>query len=304
MRLTRLTIATGPLLATICSIATAHEFWIEPETHRPLAGKVFRVALHHGERFAGEVVPRDERKIRRFVALPGPGAESGADTPVVGRSGGPHSLARVVAPGPHIIVYESCDQTSVLPADRFEAYLREEGLDAIIRQRAQRGESDRPGRETYTRCAKSLVLSSPAGAAGDCDACDRAVGLPLEIIAGRVPHTVAERGSSPSQPLLLEVRYAGQPLPDAELVAVNRADPARLLRVTTDAKGQAAIPLPSAGRWMITTIHMVRVEPHAASDEQRPAAPGDWHSYWASLAFEISAPHDGGAPSPGATHSK
>src|SRR5262249_25593008 len=45
----------------------AHDFWIEPSTFRPSVPSRLNVALRVGQDFRGDPVPRDDRKIERFV---------------------------------------------------------------------------------------------------------------------------------------------------------------------------------------------------------------------------------------------
>lgn len=304
----------------ISAAAQAHEFWIEPETHRPAVGKVLRVSLLHGERFAGEVVARDESQISRFVILGGD-----QQGPIVGRSGGSASLARPVAAGTNILVYESAGKSIELPAEKFEAYLKEEGLSAIARQRAARGESGEPGREVYSRCAKAIVVAGDAAAARNA-VTDRVVGLPLEILLKRVPEIPSGVLSADAR-LSAQALFRGRPLVGARVVAVCKDEPKHLLEAVTDGDGMVSFPIARGGRWMITTIHMIRAEEEAvpghgsapasqqpaggASAEPASAAPGgdarprsDWCSFWASSTFEITTAGDPGAPLPGADGEK
>ena len=69
------------IVSGLCGVTKAHEFWIEPETHRTQPGAVVRIGLRLGERFLGEVVRRDDALIDKFVSA-GPEGEQR----IVGRS--------------------------------------------------------------------------------------------------------------------------------------------------------------------------------------------------------------------------
>ena len=81
--------------------------------------------------------------------------------PLVGRPGAdPAGLLRVDAPGLMVIGYRSHPSAVEQTAEKFNQYLKEEGLETIAALRARRGETGAV-RELFSRCAKSLVLSGP-----------------------------------------------------------------------------------------------------------------------------------------------
>lgn len=244
--------------------AQAHQFWIEPSTFEPAAGEIVRVSVFVGERFAGEPFARDGTHIKRFELVTDAGAAK-----VIGRSGAtPAGMARMSNDGLGILVYESNPRVSELPANRFETYLREEGLESVIAQRAARGESQAAGTEAYHRCAKSIVKCGSGSGSGF----DREVGLPLEIIPLNNP-----LAWSSEKPLRVRVLFEGKPLAGARLVAMNRSAPQQHVELRTSDAGEAEIVINRDGEWLLTTIHMIR----AAS-----AADTDWVSYWSSLTFD------------------
>ncbi len=265
--------ATGPV--------SAHEFWIEASPFQVPVGGLVRVSLHHGERFLGEPVPRDPGTIESFQMIGPDGAH-----PVVGRGGSVTSFARPELPGLHIIAYQSGRLRVELPAEEFEQYLREEGLEGIADMRAGRDQSDRAGREVYSRCAKALIRvdaasasDGAAGAQGDAAGAqdrDRGLGLPLEIVAEGNPCALR-----PGDEMGLKLLFKRKPLEGATVIAVDRADPRRLVSQKTDERGRAAFTLANPGTWMFTTIHMVAAPRDANAD---------WESFWASLTFELPEP--------------
>jgi uncharacterized GH25 family protein len=254
----------------------AHDFWIEPSTFRPSPGSVVQVALRVGEDFKGEPVKRDGAKIEKFVIL-GPEGEK----PIMGMEGAdPAGLAKVDAAGLHVAAYFGKPRSIELPADKFEEYLREEGLETIVAQRAERGEREKPGREIYSRCAKAMIFADGKTVSADAEA-PPTVGMPLELAAEKNPYLAP--GKTPFRVRLL---FHGQPLAGAKLAMVTKESPAAAEFARTDSDGWAAFKAPLGGTVMITTVHMVRA---SASVEV------DWESYWATLIFEAKPPAaDGG----------
>jgi hypothetical protein len=176
---------------------------------------------------------------------------------------------RLAAAGLHVVGYLSHPSSVELPADKFDAYLHDEGLDAIATQRAARPRSAAPVREQYVRCAKSLLQVGPAVPSQT----DRRLGLPLELIAERNPYAIGADRRLP-----LRLTYQDRPLAGALVVAINSLDPAARQSARSDAEGRVSFVLRPGGLWLVKAVHMVE----AAADSG-----ADWSSLWASLTFEV-----------------
>lgn len=243
----------------------AHDFWIEPTSFRPEVGSVVGIGLRVGEGFDGDPVPRAAEKIERFVLLSRSGARDVEGVP--GRD--PAGVTRVAEPGYLVVGYRSRHSRVELPAEKFEEYLKEEGLEKIVATRAARGESDRPSREIYSRCAKAILDAGGAGTRGH----DEVLGFRLELVPERSPKEV---GGGRSMPVRL--LFERKPLAGALVVAMKREDPEKRLSARSDESGRVVFDLPRGGVWLVKSVHMV-------------PAPGpsgaDWESLWASLTFEV-----------------
>ena len=243
----------------------AHDMWIEPTTFAPDAGKILGVRLRVGQDLLGDPLAYDPSLIEQFVFEDSAGRKS-----VVGRAGGdPAGLLRVAAPGLVVIGYHSKPSAVELTAEKFNQYLKEEGLDAVAALRARRNETGAKARELFSRCAKSLVLSGPTS---DTQV-DRPLGFTLELVAERNPYGSAKGSETP-----FRLTYENRPLSGALVVAINRLNPAQKLTARTDSDGRVRFSVTSEGMWLVKAVHMV------------PAPAGtnaDWRSYWASLTFEM-----------------
>jgi uncharacterized GH25 family protein len=255
--------AGAMLLATLgVSRALAHDFWIEPSTFRPPVPSQLTVALRVGQDFRGDPVPRDDRKIDRFV-LAGPAGES----VIPGLPGtDPAGFARIEHPGLAVIGYRSRRTSIELEAEKFEKYLAEEGLERVSKARAERGETNKPGKEVYSRCAKALVLA----AGGPTTGFDRPLGFTLEL----VPEKLAEKPGE----LPVRLLYDGRPLEGALVVAIHHDEPEKKISSRTGRDGRARLLLARAGTWLVKAVHMVPAPKETGAD---------WESLWASLTFEI-----------------
>lgn len=262
------TLAIGLAALVFQTAAAAHDFWIEPTVWTPNAGAAIGVRLKVGDGFPGDPVARNPARIERFIAL-APGAGAGAEeSPVPGVGGAePAGETRCEQPGVMVLAYRSLPVPITLEADKFTAYLAEEGLERVIDARAQAGASDSPGREKYSRCAKALVLVGD----GPHDGFDRTIGLRLELTPLPDADPFALRAD---EPFRVRLTFDGRPVEGA---LVDAAQPGgSVVASRTDADGVAALALRADGFWRIAAMHMIPAD----------AADADWESLWASLTFE------------------
>lgn len=258
------------VLLAIASPLSAHDFWIEPSSFRPALDESVQVRLFVGESFRGAPVPRLPERIERFAAI----AASG-ETPIPGEAGvDPAGFARFASPGAHWIVYDSASTPIELPATKFEIYLAEEGLEAVSNARSAAGASTAPGREIYSRCAKSLVGVGDNDVEAMAALVQRPVGLELELVPESDPRRLGYDG-----PLAIQLLFRGAPLANALVVALPRSRPDARTTARTDVSGRVWLTLTSREIWLVKAVHMTTVPP-GRSD-------ADWESFWASLTFEI-----------------
>ncbi|MFN0102872.1 MAG: DUF4198 domain-containing protein [Bryobacteraceae bacterium] len=244
-----------------------HDMWIEPTSFRPEAGQLIGVKLRVGQELLGDAIPRNARAIREFVVADASGRQT-----VMGREGSdPAGFLRVANAGVAVIGYSSHASSMELPADQFNAYLKEEGLEAVMAERARRKQGGAKARELFSRCAKSL-LATGATAPGQGD---RALGFPLELVAERNPY-----GLGPGEALPVRLTYENRPLAGALVVALNRLQPGVKVTARTDREGRVRLRLPGDGMWMVKAVHMI---PAPAGAE------AEWASYWASLTFAMGS---------------
>jgi uncharacterized GH25 family protein len=236
--------------------AFAHDFWIEPATFSPRPGQIVPIKLRVGQDLLGDPVPRDPSLLNRFVLH-----DAGGRKALPGRDGAdPAGLFRVDANGLLVIGYLSNPSSMEQPADKFNQYLQEEGLDRIPRQSAS------PVHEQFSRCAKSLAAAGPVDPAQS----DRLLGFPLELLAEKNPYALG-----PAENLPVRLFYRNRPIADTLVVAFNRRNPSQKQSARTDAQGRVRFRLAQPGLWLIKAVHMTPA----------PAKAG-WASYWASLTFE------------------
>jgi hypothetical protein len=289
----RLAIACAALIALCAAPVAAHDFWIQPSNFRPALDERVGVALLFGELWQGEEVPRNPERILGFRSFDAGGAHD-----VVGVDmQSPAGFLRPREAGTVLVAYHCTPNSIALPAEKFESYLRDEGLERVIEARRAAGERGDAARELYQRCAKSLLVagqpeSSPEGPGGPGWAggaiWERRAGLPLELSPLADPSACAAERVLP-----LELTFRAQPLEGAQVVAFERSSPAATRvagRTDRDGRVRLALPVvpgpqaPALEQWLVKSVHMER-----ASDR----AQADWESWWASLTFAAEAPRGG-----------
>src|SRR5215470_12508901 len=160
----------------------AHDMWIEPTTFSPTVGEIVGARLRVGQDFLGDPLPRDPALVKQFVFEDAEGRKQ-----LVGRDGAdPAGYLRAASPGLVVVGYFSNPSQVELDAAKFNQYLKEEGLDSVAEWRARNKQTGASVRESFTRCAKSLVLAGePSAKSGD-----RQLGFTLELLAERNPYTL------------------------------------------------------------------------------------------------------------------
>lgn len=242
------------------SSVSAHDFWLEPSTFRPKVGENLTVSLLVGQNFVGDPIPRSSQLIDSFVVR-----EQAGTRPVNGfENQDPAGLLRVEKAGLAIVAYRSKPYLLDLPADKFEEFLKNEGLQQISAMRMKRGESAKPDRERFFRYAKAFVVAGKGG--GDFA---RSFGFRYELIP--------ETDPMGATPLRVRAVFEGKPLAGIVVSALHRDDPKARLTARTDASGRVTFALPKPGVWLVKSVQMVAAP---------KGADVDWESLWASLTFQ------------------
>jgi uncharacterized GH25 family protein len=248
----------GVLCFTCATSSWGHDFWIEPLKFQASSGTAVTLKLLVGQEFKGDSALYLPEQFERYVVV-----ASNAEQPVVGNRGDDPAGRIVIGDGMNVVGYHSRKfEVSFDSLQEFESYLQQEGLE----RQATRARERSGGRilEIYSRHAKALVAGPNARDAADC-----MLGFPLEIVAETNPYHQKD--------LRLRLLYLGRPLEGTLVTAFSKADPARKLRLRTDAEGRVRFTVPRPGVWLVTAVHMM---------PKRWYERADWESFWASLTFE------------------
>jgi uncharacterized GH25 family protein len=261
------------VVASIALVYTAplyaHDFWIEPINFQPASGEEVPLLLRVGQDLSGDRLPYINDWFSDYRVIAPDGVR-----PIDGLMGDdPAGSFRASEPGLYMVGYRSTLDFVELDAKKFNSYLRNEGLDQIIELRRERGQSDQPAPEYYSRCAKSLIR---AGEGGSVDAFSATIGYTLELVPEANPYALA-----PGDQLPIQLLYQKAPIENILVVAFTADSPENKSQLRTDADGRVSLLLDRPGLWLIKAVHMIETPPSVTT--------ADWESFWASLTFRLPA---------------
>lgn len=248
----------------------AHEYWLEPDSFFVKAGQQTGIHL-----FVGQALKKDEERTYRgsqvtsfqmFSPMGNFDLRSMADedkSPIL-RFGGER-------PGAYLLDLERGWSYITLDGDKFEDYLREEGMEYIIAERARLGESGKPGRERYSRSIKTLLqIGDVLGGSAKERAWSK-----LEIVPLDNPYS-----RKAGDKIGFQFWFDGRPLANKTVFADNRDGiQFSTIKLTTDANGKVSFKLATRGVWLIRSVHMQRCE--------KKCGDSDWESFWATFTFGL-----------------
>lgn len=253
---------------TMASAASAHDFWLEPATYAAAEGESVAVRFMIGHGDEHEPWNLQLEKVAELKSCVAARCEIEAD--IVPNAGGAIGRAQVAFRNAEtrVLAFESKPSFSELEASRFTDYAKKEGLSAILADRAKRGLEGRPGRELYSRRAKTLIHVGDA-TPGDVSI---AIGHTLEILPLKNPLALKAGDMFP-----VRVLFNGAPLSGATIDLDDLSDAQGPLRAAiTDADGAANFRIEGAGPFKLMTIWGVPLE-----DRRR----ADYETFFASLTF-------------------
>lgn len=260
-----------PMLAimALAEPVEAHDFWLQPQRFRIDVGAVVPIAIlvGHGVNRAPWGVASDRVLLLRDF---GPRGVVDHLAALRNRPVAAISAMRFTTAGTHIVALQSTHASSELPAVRFNDYLTQEGLTPASAARAQAGAARAPGREIYSRRAKTLVQVGPPGA--DQRHVTRPLGLTLEIVPERNPYAPGRTAAFP-----VRIVYQGRALPGALVKLTNlQADEKPVATRLSDRNGRAVFDVPNSGLWQFNVVWTKPIKGDAR---------GDFDTTFSSLTF-------------------
>jgi uncharacterized GH25 family protein len=269
----RLRAALAALAMTFLGIlpAQGHDFWVQPADYWVIPGVdgSFTLQVGHGPFRQRSLIPLS--RILRFEGI-GP-EELGVDLRPRLQLGGRTSDGATDFPkqGTYVLVLQTDTRAySLLPAIRFNDYLRYEGLTPALDYRERTHRMAMDGSEKYSRQAKALLqVGKPSGPQPQVT---KPVGLVLEIVPDVDPYATPRPKTLP-----VHVLYRGRRLAGALVMLTNLEHDANPVEVhLTDRNGEAEFATPPSGEWLLNVI-WTEVTP--------PSSDTDFETTFSSLSF-------------------
>jgi len=246
-------------------LANAHDFWIEPSSFTPAPGAQVDIRLREGMDFKGNTLPYIPEWFSDFSQTTSAGREAIESIP------GDDPAAVLVARDNALLVgYRSNRAFVELPAEKFNSYLDEEGMEFIRKERIAKGEDADPAPEYFVRCAKTLLQTGDPGAS---KVFGTVLGYTLELTPLSNPYL-----QKVGDELTFQLEYRGKPAAGLLVQAFTADNPVDRQRIRTDSNGKAVVKLTRPGIWMIKAVNIQSI----IGDPK-----GKWQSYWASYLFEL-----------------
>ncbi len=258
------------LLITTVTAALAHEFWIYPENFFPKLGEKLTWKIQVGEDYEGERWGGGSRRVERLRLFTKKGQKDLTATIQQSDAQVAPPAFTIEQPGTQMLVLETNNSFIELEGKKFEAYLKEDGLNVAIDYRRKNAEQQKMGREFYRRCAKTIMQVGEATN----DLPTKPMGIDLDIIPLQNPYAM-----KPGSALSCRILYNKKPLANAMVRCWRRVNGKTEVEFQqTNAQGEATFELTKKGKaaYMLSSVHMVR---HTADDK------ADWQSLWGSVTF-------------------
>ncbi len=246
----------------------AHEYWFEPETFFPAPGEKTVVHLYVGD---GLIKDREERpfqlsKTTMFQVF-STGNSLDLKTSLIDEALPIYNFSAAQT-GNYMLAMERNWTYIKLEPQKFEDYLREDGMEYISAERAKLGETAKEGRERYSRFIKSLLQ------VGDTrnETYKKNLGLKLEIMPLENPYS-----KRVGDKLKFQILFDGKPLANRTIFADNRNSATQ--KMTTDKNGKIFVKLDRSGLWLVRLVTMQRCTADCGE--------ADWESFWGAITFGV-----------------
>jgi len=259
-------ISTGLLVALI-TLVQAHELWMQPDKFTFKAGENLVVSFMAGENFIG--APWD-LKTHRLTKLEL--KQQTKSTNLLDLLTSPERKTLTIPlkdEGTHLLLMQTENTFIELEGEKFDEYLKEDGLDEIYALRQKTNILNKPSSEYYSLHSKLLVQ---VGSHTD-DTFRKVAGFPIEIIPERNPYMLKK-----GDPVRFRILFEGKPLFGAKVKVWNRFNNRTTIQnIYTEKSGMIETHISNPGRWMVSVVKMVPSKQDGA----------EWQRYRGSLVFGV-----------------
>jgi len=248
-------------------VVQSHEFWLQPKKFKYALNEEMNVSFLVGENFEGELWDLKKNKIEKLELSH---LAKVVDLRAQVKPDAKEKLKyKFAEEGTYMLSMQSNNAFTESEAEKFNDYLKDEGLENVQDIRTKTNTLDQPAKEFYSRYVKLVVQ---AGNKTD-DTFKKKTGMRIEIIPKQNPYLL--KSGDYLQCLVL---FNDQPCAHQMVKVWNKIGNTTFQQNNyTENDGTLKFPISSKGPWMVSTVKMIASE--------KPGA--DWQSFWSSLVFGI-----------------
>ena len=251
------------ILLIISTLCMSHEFWLQPKKFMLQPSEKTNVDVFVGENYEGKKVDASKFTISKMTHY-----AKNIEENFISKVSTKDSVSietQFATEGNHLLAFNNTNKFIELKVDKFNEYLRSEGLDNIIKLRKQQGKEKQAGREFYQRCVKTLFQ---VGKNQD-DTFSKNTGMRLEIVPQQNPYAEKE--------ITFKVLFDNQEVTNALVLAWHHKNgKTTMINKRSNEQGEVKFSIENQGRWMISTVRMIPIIDNPKADYQ---------SFWGSYTF-------------------
>ena len=252
------------------ALAQAHEYWIMPNRFFLAPGEQVLLVAMVGENYEGEKWGGGNRKLTSFKHYALSGVVDEMKSIQRDSSKVDIDALTLLQEGTHLMTFTTTNQFIALEPQKFNEYLKDDGLEDVIAFREKNSESGLKSRELYRRCAKVLLQ---VGEKTD-TTFKTPVDLALDIKPLKNPYTY-KHTDKPA----FRISYNGKAYTNALVRCWHRANNKTDIQLQrTNKNGEVIFNPAGEGNYMISVVKMERLK------ETQHA---EWQSTWGSLVFGL-----------------
>lgn len=255
------------LLFVAIGLTSAREFWLQPLKFVYNPGEKLVMTFKAGENFIGEPWNLQKNQIESLVLQHSSTASSVLDS--IKEDGNNNLILTLKAEGSHLLSMQTKNALNEWEAEKFNSFLKENGLDEIVDRRTKTNTLASPTKEYYSGHIKLLMQ---VGEKKD-DTHKKVNGFPVEILPLENPYALKI-----GDPIHFKILFDSKPVFGVRVKVWNRFDNRTTIQnIYTEKDGTLETRVSSPGPWMVSVVRM--------APSKQPGA--DWQSYRGSLVFGI-----------------
>lgn len=260
-------LAFTSLMLAVMILFQSQEFWLEPVKYKLKVGEALIVDFKVGENFMGQPWDLGTNKAERMTMLEQNGMQDLLGSVPTAKN--MRLKVPMTTAGTKMLAMKNAASFKELDAEKFNAYLEEDGLEEAQKWRVEHKQENRGGTEFYTRFSKLIVQ---VGDELD-DTWKKSAGHRLEIMPIKNPASMKA-----GDYMDCIITWDGKPAPHIKVKVWGHVGNRIFLQnIYSEDDGTIRFPISASGPWLISTVKMQRSKTVGA----------EWESFWSTLVFNI-----------------